>query len=639
MVNSILNNPVILDQLVKAYMTNAASTDATKNEGAEKSHLSDNSKVDEFVGSNGSTESAITKDEVMDILLDMSDAELAALAEDLGVDITSETEDTADVTPEAPKAPEAPATPEAPAVPETPVVEDGKGAADVKEQVEDAEAAADESAKVSDTEAAAAASSTTSTTTADGEESSKIKEEIEELEEKRDKNYKEIEKLEAKIEDLTAKAEQNIMKAAAEQEKKVEEHQEETQKVVEENINAYVEANKNGEGMDRSQLQENIKNGLSDVPEVGNAVAAAIAANDQLNIVDSKLGDLNKLIADTQDIEKQIETKETQYDAAKKSEEAEAKAKEAAKSCDPIGFTMGEGADQVKYDFIVDDGAFDSTSDFLGAEDQWAEMQALDTDGDKIVTAAELEAGNIKAVKTDAEGNQSVVSIAEELGEDFSIDLASYTEGGSHSAVQAGTDHDNDGTVDQELLGTFSMNVNGQSVQGYNTLDDTDWLAQNYGLSAAASETPVATTPEGTDAEGTAPAVTEGLDVNSYSAKLKTHATFFNTFSQKVEDLRAQLKEAWTGVGQTEESLRALNGEAVEEADKEAKEVDETVETETMEKEEATEEVAENGNPAASEEATTTEGLENPEITILSTEEEEQLEKDMELEENFFMAA
>jgi hypothetical protein len=256
-------------------------------------------------------------------------------------------------------------------------------------------------------------------------------------------------------------------------------------------------------------------------------------------------------------------------------------------------------------------------------------MQALDVDGDQIVTAAELEAANIKAVKTDANGNQEIVSITEELGEDFSIDLASYTEGGSHSAVQTGTDHDNDGTVDQKLLGTFSMNVNGQSVQGYNTLDDTEWLQENYGLSTA---TPEATAPEAKATEGAAPEATKGLDVNSYSAQLKTHATFFNAFSQKVEDLRAQLKEAWVGVGQTEESLRALNGEAVESADKEAKEIEETTpKTEAAEQEEATEEVAENGNPAASEEATEETALENPEITVLSTEEEEELE---ELERN-----
>ena len=262
---------------------------------------------------------------------------------------------------------------------------------------------------------------------------------------------------------------------------------------------------------------------------------------------------------------------------------------------------MGEGEEQVQYDFIVDDGAFDSTSDFLGAEDQWAEMAALDTDGDQIVSAAELEAGNIKMVKTDATGNQSVVSIAEEFGEDFSINLGSYQEGGSHSAINTATDSDNDGTADQELLGTFSMNVNGQEVQGYNTLDDTEWLQENYGLSAE-------TATEETTAENT----------TSYSTELQQHVNFFNTYTQKVEELKEQLKETWGKLGQTEATLNALNEKATEEATEQVKES------------------AETGNTAASEEVTeTTETKTTAEVPT----EEEMEKKELELEENIFMAA
>ena len=526
----------------ESFLTLSNDSDSFEFSSSLEEMMEEISAYENELGINASEENAEIPEEVMESFQEIIAEEIEEVQEEIAADEATE----------ANKGAENPAA--------TEEAEDAKAAQEV----------AEEAAEVSDTEAASAASSTDATTLADGEESSKIKEEIEELEDSKDKNYKEMEKIEAEIEDLTARAEENIMKAAAAQEKKVEEHEEETQKAVEENINAYVEANKEGgKGMTRSELQGNIKGALSNVPEVGDAVSAAIAANDQLTAIDSKLGDLNELIADTQDIESKIDAKTQQYDACKKAEETAA---EESKSCDPIGFTMGEGEDQVKYDFIVDDGAFDSTSDFLGAEDQWSEMQALDTDGDQIVTAAELEAGNIKAVKTDADGNQEVVSIAEELGEDFSIDLASYQEGGSHSAVQTGTDHDNDGTVDQELLGTFSMNVNGQSVQGYNTLDDTEWLEENYGLSAASTSAEEATE-----------------NANAYSMELTTHVNFFQTYTQKVEDLKEQLKEAWVGIGQTEETLRALNGEAVEQADSEAKEVDETkaeeaVETETTEK-------------------------------------------------------
>ena len=578
MVNSIKNNPVLLEQLVKAYMDRmTASEKPEAGEGAAKNPLAlENAENDTFVNSNGSTETAMTKDEVMDMLLDMSDAELNALMTEYGI----KAEETGKE--EAPK-----------------TVEEAKKAA------EDAEAAVKGSEETTATEAAAAVSSLGATTSVAGEESTKIQEEIDALEEEKDANYEKIEKIEAEIEALTKKAEENIMKAAKVQEEKVAEHEEETQAAVEENINAYVEANKEGgKGMTREELQAGIKSSLSNVPEVGDAISAAIEANAQITEIDTKLGDLNSLIADTKEIESKIEAKTQQKDACEKAEEAEAKAaEEAAKCCDPIGFTMGEGAEQTQYDFIVDDGAFDSTSDFLGAENQWAAMQELDTDGDQVVSAAELEAGNIKMVKTDAEGNQSVVSIAEEFGEDFSINLASYQEGGSHSAIDSTTDADNDGTVDQELLGTFSMNVNGQEIQGYNTLDDTDWLAENYGLST----------------ETAAKEESAKLDESSYSMELKQHVNFFNTYTQKVEDLKEELKATWVTLGQTEATLEALNGKAAEDAV------------------EQVEETAEVGNPAATDEATEKEETETPAVDVPTAEDLE--EKELELEENFFLAA
>ncbi len=480
--------------------------------------------------------------------------------------------------------------------------EETKSTEEAKKTADDAEKAVKGAEEVSETEAAAAASSVSETTLPDSEEAAKIKEEIDALEKDKDANYEEMEKIEAEIEELTKKAEENIMLAAKGQEAKVAEHEEETQAAVEENINAYVAANKDGgEGMTQEELQENIKSSLSNVPEVGDAVSAAVAANAQIAEIDTKLGELNSLIADTKEIEDEIEAKTAQYDACKEAEKAEAEAK---KACDPIGFTMGEGEEQVKYDFIVDDGAFDSTSDFLGAENQWEEMAALDTDGDQIVSAAELEAGNIKMVKTDAEGNQNVVSIAEEFGEEFSINLGSYQEGGSHSAINTTTDADKDGVADQELLGTFAMNVNGQEIQGYNTLDDTEWLQENYGLSAETTAT---------DAEK--------VDEISYSTELQSHVNFFNTYTQKVEELKEQLKETWANLGQTEASLNALNAKATEE---------------TIEQ---VEETAETGNAAASEEATEiTETEETAEVETPTT--EEIAEKELKLEEeNFFLAA
>lgn len=603
MVNSITENQKFL--LAKAIMVNAAANQKTQNadakQGAAYNPIAlENGEHDTFVRSGSATEETPAIDEVMKMLDAMSDEEINALMVEYGIteDVSNEEEidpsqfqksGLGDGQETAPSTDVPTAT-----TPSTDAPTSNAPTTEVPEEVVD-------DAEVSETEAAVAASSLGATTLADGEESSKIKEEIEVLEEEKDANYTEMEKIEAAIETLTKKAEENIMKAAKVQEQKVQEHEEETQAAVEENINAYVQANKEGgEGMTREDLQNNIKTSLSNVPEVGDAISAAIEANAQITEIDSKLGELNSLIADTKEIEAEIEAKTQQYDACKEAEEAEA---EAQKACDPIGFTMGEGAEQVQYDFIVDDGAFDSTSDFLGAENQWAEMAALDTDGDQVVSAAELEAGNIKAVKTDANGNQSVVSLAEEFGEDFSINLASYQEGGSHAAIDTTTDTDNDGTVDQELLGTFSMNVNGQEIKGYNTLDDTDWLAENYGLSTETAAEEVAK-----------------LGETSYSMELKQHVNFFNTYTQKVEDLKEELKATWVTLGQTEATLEALNGKATEEA------VDQV------------EENAEVGNPAATDEAVEKEETETPAVDVPTAEELEEKELELE-EENFFLAA
>lgn len=406
------------------------------------------------------------------------------------------------------------------------------------------------------TSAASATGSTSGTErVATTEEGQKILDEIEELEKEKEENLKKMDKLEAHIEDLTEKAEANIMKAAAAQEEAVKEHEDEASAVVDEQLKAYVAANKEGgEGMTREDLQSNIQGALAHIPEVANAVSALVEANDQINEIDSCLGELNSLITDTQSIEAEIEGKEAQFEATE--EAAQAASVPSSGCCDPIGFqTTDESGNTVQYDFIKDDGSFDSTSDFLGSDNQWAEMQALDTDGDQVVTASELSAGNIKAVKTNADGSQEIVDLADEFGDDFSIDLASYKQGGSHSAIDTTKDSDGDGIADQELLGTFNVNANGQSIQGYNTLDDVDFLSENYGVSSA------------TAAEGTE--TTDSFE-SEYSEDLQPHVDFFNTYSQKVQELKEALMQGWDNLDISEDTMKDYNETSISEANQKA---------------------------------------------------------------------
>lgn len=377
--------------------------------------------------------------------------------------------------------------------------------------------------------------------------SDKSSEELEamkaELEEERDANYEEMEAIEAHIEELIEKAEDLAETAATEQKEQTEAYKEESKQAVKEQMAAYVEANKNGNGMTREELQKNITNAVPNAPEMANIFNQLAEANGILDEVDSYVLDLRSLIEDTRSLEDQISALDNNIQVAKEAEEA-------AKSCDPIGFEF-EGA---TYDFIVqDEDGFNSTSDFLGAEDQWAAMQALDTDQDGTVNYEELKAGNIQLVKTEGDA-QSVVDIADVFGEDFSIDLNSYTsaeEGAEYAGIDT-ADHDNDGTVNQELLGTFSLNINGEEVSGYNTLDDTEWLADTYGIEAFAAD--------------------ENETSAMYSEALQSHVTLAELYEQKSETLRAQINENYEAFGLSEDEIAEFDSILQAEADKKASE-------------------------------------------------------------------
>ena len=132
--------------------------------------------------------------------------------------------------------------------------------------------------------------------------------------------------------------------------------------------------------------------------------------------------------------------------------------------------------------------------------------------------------------------------------------MSSYQEGGSHSAVDTTSDSDGDGTADQTMLGTFNVNANGQTISGYNTLDDVDWLAENYGISADTTETE-----------------TNGLDATQFSEDLQAHVNFFNMYTEKSEELKEQIQEGFSNIGLSEEQMNGISEATKKEADEEAK--------------------------------------------------------------------
>ena len=212
--------------------------------------------------------------------------------------------------------------------------------------------------------------------------------------------------------------------------------------------------------MTREQLKANIAGALPESPSLTKTLGQILDANEMLSDIDGLLGELKCLITASSDLQDKIG-------------DAETSASQGKKCCDPIGFV----SNNVEYNFFTDkdgDGALSQTNEFLGAENQWAEMQAADGDKDGTVTAAELETAGIQLAGTDGSVISGADAFTQAFGANFSIDLNSYAEGGSHSAVDTTADFDADGVMDQQLLGTFNVNINDSTIQGYNTLDDVD---------------------------------------------------------------------------------------------------------------------------------------------------------------------
>ena len=326
--------------------------------------------------------------------------------------------------------------------------------------------------------------------------------------------------------------------------------------------------------MTKEELEANLSKSMPDSPNLAKALAKYVTASRELAEVDSLLGTLNSLIVDTNTIEMDLANKN---EALKKAEEA---ASSSQKSCtDPIGF-MKDGA---RYDFIVDDGSFDSTSDFLGADNQWASMEQLDSDGDKVIDAKELKDAGIKMVKT-VNGKQQVVDVADEFGEDFKVDLTSYSQGGSFDGIDTAKDSDGDGTVDQQLLGTYTIKIGNENIKGYNTLDDTDYLAQEYSLTASGEFLGEGgAISSDSDIPNSAEELRPQIDSTGFSEELKAHSNFFSEYTEISKELNKELEQGLGSFGLTQATLDSIRKLAESEAKNDA---DEFMEEATKEAEE-----------------------------------------------------
>lgn len=388
-------------------------------------------------------------------------------------------------------------------------------------------------------------------------------EEIQALITKKEVNEAMIKKLQDQIKKMVEEAKKEIEEAIEEQEEIAEEQKQEIERIIEEQLQAYEDAN--GE-MTLEEFESNVANAIfSSNSEATRALVRTVStimkANTKLKVVDSLLVNVKSLAEENISLDAQIDAGKKAQEAAKRQQEEAARAaakssSSSKKSCDPISFNL----DGAQYDFIVDDGAFDSANDFLGAQNYFEAMKALDTDGDNKVTRDELEAGNIKLVKTE-NGQQSVVDVANLFDSDDFVDLSSYTDlTGADEAKETIAA----GGTNSVTLGTFGLVIgeNNEQVEGVSTLDAEEYLKETYGFEDDM------TTPELQQPE------TEKPEVNS-----NEYLAFVEEYTQMTNDLRAELEEAAAKVGFTTSQIETLGTLSKAQGDADAKVIAEKIKT------------------------------------------------------------
>ena len=101
--------------------------------------------------------------------------------------------------------------------------------------------------------------------------------------------------------------------------------------------------------------------------------------------------------------------------------------------------------------------------------------------------------------------------------------------------------------MDQTLLGTFDVNFGDETVKGYNTLDDVNWLNENYNFNTAESVDPA-------NQE-----LSEEASESSLSQELQVHDNFFNLYTEKSAQLKVELQNAYQELGLTDDQIDAMN--------------------------------------------------------------------------------
>ena len=388
---------------------------------------------------------------------------------------------------------------------------------------------------------------------ATGTESPEIKEAREKLNsinnQIQSNNY-EMQVLEVTIEALQDEVEEQVDKAIEDSEDIQEESKKKAKEAINKNLNSYT--NSNGE-MTYEEFQNGISSDLKGIEtksgrQLSEVVNSLLDANYKMNLLKGYVSDLSNLNKDNIQLSADAEVAKEDLDTLLK-EAAESNSNDPDAECtDPIGFYNNE----TRYDFFVDRDKNEDISnekEFLGAQSGFEEVKKLDSDGNNVVSASELEKANIKIVKTNIDGSQEIVDVDEIFANpNDGIHLGSYKE--ANEDIGEGN----------KLIGTFSASVNGKTLEGYQTLDTNEWLDKNYDFSDKD--------------EGIGRFTLDSTDITeAYNADEK-----INIFTVRNSELESSLNEAFSIYGISDSTTKSILNLTNSEAKRKGKDIEEKFE-------------------------------------------------------------
>lgn len=382
------------------------------------------------------------------------------------------------------------------------------------------------------------------------------------------------------VEKLSEEIKTSLDEAIEAQKEITEEEQERVKELVSTQIEQFKKDKEAGKDVKMSDLQANIKAGLAEGgfdEEMSTILSDLVVTNTKMVTMDSLLSELGVINGQM----KMLDTEMANLD--KVIEEQEKAAAEAAANCnpcDPIGFKDEDGT---TYEFVVDkdgNGELSNFSEFLGSENFFDEMVALDEDGSGDVTNDELNQAGVMVLVKDANGNQELKSIEEAFGgEDVNVNLGSYQEAGEGAVAENG----------QTLLGNFDISVGDETFDGYSTLDSAEYLQENYTFTdenpnnLTANGAIAAEDAENVEGDAERAQITEDIDtfIAEYEAKLEEYEAQFESLTELMgldEELIATIHEfaetqgvaAAQSIIKETEAQQAEENEAVEAEDEQA---------------------------------------------------------------------